>query len=98
MKPYEIDFRIKKTAINLIVKFKRIAKTWFILFRLFLDTRQLYTAIKIVFFKHLPSKVKSDLPNLKPEERSLEEFEKGEIAVQLIKEDIDFVMKGREVR
>ncbi len=35
---------------------------------------------------------------MKPEERSLEEFEKGEIAVQLIKEDVDFVMKGKKVR
>ena len=48
-----------------------------------------------MFFKHVPSK---DIPNLKPEERSLKEFEKGEDALQSIKEDVEFVMKGKKVR
>ncbi len=69
--------------------------TDFEILRFFLDTRQLYTTIKLVYLKNLPSRVTRDLPNLKPEERSLEEFAKGEQDMLLIKEDVDFVMKGK---
>ncbi len=47
-----------------------------------------------MFYKHIPSK---DIPNLKPEERSLKEFEKGEEALQSIKEDVEFVMNSKKV-
>ncbi len=68
------------------------------LLRFFLDTRQLYTTIKLVYLKNLPSRVTRDLPNLKPEERSLKEFVKGEEELQMIKEDVEFVMKGKNMR
>ncbi len=68
------------------------------LLRLFLDTRQLYTLIKMVYYKNLPSQVLQDIPTLKPEERSLAEFEEGEKAIELINQDVEFVMKGRKLQ
>ena len=52
----------------------------------------------MVYYKYLPSQVLHDIPTLKPEERSMDEFEEGEKAIELIKEDVEFVMKGRIVQ
>ena len=52
----------------------------------------------MVYYKYLPSQVLQDIPTLKPEKRSMAEFEEGEKAIELINQDVEFVMKGRKVQ
>ncbi len=63
-------------------------------FRYIVDTRNLYTVIKQVYYSNVPTKVLELNPSLKPEERFLDEFEKGERALQSITDDANYVLKG----
>ena len=64
-------------------------------YRYIIDTRNLYTMIKQVFYSNVPTKVLELNPSLKPEEMFMSEFEKGELALQSITDDVNHVLKGK---
>ena len=51
--------------------------------------------IKQVYYSNVPTKVLELNPSLKPEERFLDEFERGEKALQSITDDANYVLKGK---